>query len=130
MAEQDMSNLQQQLRRFETAPAAPACDRELLHRLTDQQDILASYGFDPTEEIVDIAAAFDQMTEFVRGGKGLSTEAILSLHRTISAHLDDCDAGEYRCDQRLPYSASASRARAAAYGRADSLGKPIRCTSY
>ncbi len=51
-------------------------------------------------EIVDIATAFDQMTELVREEKDLSTEVILALHRAASAHLDDCDAGEYRCDQR------------------------------
>lgn len=140
--------LQRQLRRFETAPTAPACDHELLRRLADQQAILAARSFDPTKEdhifdavkvdfvhttariegntlslkdtslvleedatipgktlsehleIVDIAAAFDQMVELVRKGKELSTEIILALHRTASAHLDDCDAGEYRCDQR------------------------------
>lgn len=140
--------LQQQLRRFATPPAAPACDRELLQRLADQQAILTHHGFDPTKEdhifeavkvdfvhttariegntlslketglvleedatipgkplsehmeIVDIAAAFDQMTALVREGRALSTEVVLALHRTASAHLEDCDAGEYRCDQR------------------------------
>lgn len=51
-------------------------------------------------EIIDIAAAFDLMVGFVRDKKALSTEGILAVHRTASAHLEDCDPGEYRCDQR------------------------------
>lgn len=140
--------LQQQLHRFEVAPTAANCDRDLLRRLVDQQAILTGHGFDPSKEdhifdavrvdfvhatariegntlslketglvlkedatipgkplsehleIIDIAAAFDQMTGLVREGEDLSTEVILAFHRTASAHLDDCDAGEYRCDQR------------------------------
>lgn len=51
-------------------------------------------------EITDIAAAFDAMISFVRAGKPLSTEVVLAIHRTASAHLEDCDPGEYRFDQR------------------------------
>ena len=140
--------LQDQLRRFTTPPTAHSADRALLHRLADQQAILAIHGFNPTGEdhifetvkvdfvhttariegntlslketglvleedatipnkplsehleIIDIAAAFDLMVELVRDGERLSDEMILAIHRAASAHLDDCDPGEYRCDQR------------------------------
>lgn len=51
-------------------------------------------------EIIDIAAAFDLMVEFVRTGTALSNDVILAIHAAAAAHLDDCDSGEYRCDQR------------------------------
>lgn len=51
-------------------------------------------------EVVDIARAFDLMVEFVRDGKPLSEEVVLAIHAAASAHLDDCEPGEYRWDQR------------------------------
>lgn len=51
-------------------------------------------------EVLDIAAAFDLMANYVRTGKPLSSEVVLAVHRAASAHLRDCDPGEYRCDQR------------------------------
>lgn len=51
-------------------------------------------------EVLDIAAAFDLMVDLVRNGEPLSRETILAIHRAASAHLEDCDPGEYRCDQR------------------------------
>ncbi|WP_080797441.1 Fic family protein [Arabiibacter massiliensis] len=51
-------------------------------------------------EVVDIARAFDLMVELVRDRKPLSEEVILSIHEAASAHLDDCEPGEYRWDQR------------------------------
>ncbi|MBX9035382.1 Fic family protein [Gordonibacter massiliensis (ex Traore et al. 2017)] len=143
-----LRRLQSQLRRFDIEPKAPSSDNALLFRLADQQAILASHGFDPTEEdhifeavkvdfvhttariegntlslketglvleedatipgkplsehleILDIAAAFDLMVEQVRSKKTLSTEIVLAIHRAASAHLEDCDPGEYRYDQR------------------------------
>lgn len=149
-----LCRLQRQLGRFDTEPSAPRIDRTLIERLADQQAILATHGFDPSNEdhvfetvkidfvhttariegntlslketglvleenvtipgkplsehleIVDIATAFDLMVEFVRAGKPLSTDVILSIHRAAAAHLHDCDPGEYRCDQRYISSSS------------------------
>lgn len=57
-------------------------------------------------EVVDIAEAFDLMVASVRSGKPLSEDLVLAIHRTASAHLDDCEPGAYRWDQR--YIASSS----------------------
>ena len=51
-------------------------------------------------EVVDIARAFDLMVEFVRNGTPVSEKAVLAIHEAASAHLDDCEPGEYRWDQR------------------------------
>ena len=51
-------------------------------------------------EVIDIAAAFDLMVGFVRERKRLSEEVVLAVHRVASAHLEDCEPGEYRRDQR------------------------------
>ncbi|WP_180326620.1 Fic family protein [Raoultibacter phocaeensis] len=51
-------------------------------------------------EIIDIAAAFDTMVQFVREEKPLSAATICVLHRIAAAHLEDCEPGEYRWDQR------------------------------
>lgn len=57
-------------------------------------------------EIVDIAAAFDLMVNFVRNQEPLSEKVVLAIHRAASAHLEDCEPGTYRWDQR--YIASSS----------------------
>ena len=51
-------------------------------------------------EIIDIGSAFDLMVRFVREQRELSADLICSLHKEASAHLDDCEPGEYRWDQR------------------------------
>ena len=51
-------------------------------------------------EVVDIARAFDLMVEFVRNVTPVSEKAVLAIHEDASAHLDDCEPGEYRWDQR------------------------------
>ena len=42
--------LQSQLRRFDTLPTAPNCDKELIERLESQCSILAERGFNPAKE--------------------------------------------------------------------------------
>lgn len=51
-------------------------------------------------EVVDIARAFDLMVELVRNGTPVCEETVLAVHEAASAHLDDCEPGEYRWDQR------------------------------
>lgn len=51
-------------------------------------------------EIIDIAAAFDLMVDYIRRGESLSSNMILNLHRVASAHLADCEPGAFRYDQR------------------------------
>lgn len=140
--------LQDQLRRFDTAPKASNRDEALMARLENQRAILAESGFDPTKEdhileavkvdfvhstariegntlslketglvleedavipgkplsehleVIDIAAAFDLMIDLARDKKPLSEETVLAIHRVASAHLDDCEPGAYRWDQR------------------------------
>lgn len=51
-------------------------------------------------EVMDVNAAFDLMVSYVAEGRSPSPAAVLDIHRLAAAHLEDCEAGEWRWDQR------------------------------
>lgn len=51
-------------------------------------------------EVMDVNAAFDLMVSYMAEGRPPSPAAALDIHRLAGAHLEDCEAGEWRWNQR------------------------------
>lgn len=96
-----LQRLQSQLRRFDIEPKAPSSDNALLFRLADQQAILASHGFDPTEEdhiFEAVKVDFVHTTARIEGNTLSLKEAGLVLEedatipgKPLSEHLEILD---------------------------------------
>ena len=61
---------------------------------------IPGYDFRQHQEIDDIDRSFSAMVDAVRHAEPLSLDLVRNLHALAAAHLDDCEPGELRWDQR------------------------------
>lgn len=62
--------------------------------------VIADKSLSEHLEVIDVEHAFDLMTSFVACDRAPSPQAALEIHAVAAEHLDDCEAGEWRWDQR------------------------------
>lgn len=68
--------------------------------ILNEDVVIADKPFSEHLEVIDVERAFALMTSFVSSGRPPSSQTALELHAVAAEHLDDCEAGEWRWDQR------------------------------